>query len=201
MNATEMRSYFDILQDKTNSPWFSDAEKDEFLYDVIYGYINDFIGDGDTPPSLEKNKGALQAISTLIKRSTGIAIPSTGILTDTLINAQIGSDTNIHAIAFELTTGEPVHFVRHNDAAVFEQNTYKAGTSTSPNYTIYDSSYQFYPKEAYTDVIATVIVEPTAITDLPVYKHREQVAKAMAKTGFVTESEALIMMGNQEGVG
>ena len=41
--------------------------------------------------------------------------------------------------------------------------------------------------------------KPTAITDLPDYKHYEQVAKAMAKTGYVTESEALIMMGQTEG--
>ena len=199
MNATEMRAWFDILQDKTGSPWFSDAKKDEFLYSVIYDYINEFIGDNDTPPSLEKSKGAAQAISTLVKRSTPISIPSTGILTDTLINAQLSLRTAITPLAFELATGEPAHFVRQNDIAKFEGNTYKAGASLSPNYTIYDSAYQFYPKEAYTGVIATVVVDPTAITDLPTYKHYEHVAKAMAKTGFDTESEALIMMGSSEG--
>lgn len=200
MDATAMRSYFDLLQDKSNSPWFDSDEKDEFLYSVIYDYINKAIGDGDTPPSLERNKGELQAISTLIKRSGAITIPSTGILTNTLIDAQLSSRTTIHPVAFELATGEPVHFARHNDAAVFEQNTYKAGDSLTPNYTIYDSAYQFYPKEVYTGVIATVIVDPATITDLPVYKHYEQVAKAMAKTGFVTESEALVMMGQSEGI-
>ena len=196
-----MRSYFDLLQDKTNAPWFDTDEKDEFLYSVIYDYINKAIGDGDTPPSLERNKGELQAISTLVKRSTAITIPSTGILTDALIEAQLSTDTVVHPVAFELSSGEPVRFVRHNDVAVFEQNTYKAGTSLTPNYTIYDSAYQFYPKEGYTGVIATVIVDPTAITDLPVYKHYEQVAKALEKTGYVTENQALVMMGQAEGVG
>ena len=54
MIAAEMRTWFDVLQEKTGSPWFSDAEKDLFLTDVIYEYINDFIGDGDTPPTLGK---------------------------------------------------------------------------------------------------------------------------------------------------
>lgn len=199
MIAADMRTYFDQLQDKIGSPWFTDDEKDDFLYSVIYDYINEFIGDGDTPPSLEKNKGAVEAISTLIKRSSAITIPSTGILTNTLIDAQLSGRTTIHPIMFELATGQPAHFVRHNDAATFEQNTYKAGASLTPNYTIYDSSYQFYPKESYTGVIATVIVEPTAITDLPTYKHYEQVAKAMAATGYVTEDQALIMMGENAG--
>ena len=155
------------------------------------------MGDKNTPPSLEENKSAAAAISTLINPTTAVNVPSTGILTDTLINAALSVGDIIIPVTIELTTGEPVHFVRHNDAAVFEQNTYKAGLSLVPNYTIYNAKYQFYPKEAYTGIIVMALTKPVAITDLPEHKHWAQVAKAMEKTGYVTEAQALIMMGTQ----
>jgi hypothetical protein len=197
MIAAEMRTFFDLLQDVSGNPWFSDAEKDLLLEDVIWDYINDFLGDVNTPPSLEQNKSATAAISTLINPTTAVNVPSTGILTDTLINAALSVGDIIIPVAIELTNGEPVHFVRHNDIGKFEDNTYKAGISLEPNYTIYNASYQFYPKEAYTGVIVTALTKPTATTDLPEHKHWQQVAKAMAKTGYVTESQALVMMGKE----
>jgi len=197
MIASEMREYFDILQDKTGSPWFTDAEKDEFLYSVIYGYINEFIGDGDTPPTLEKNKGATAAISTLLEKSTEITVPSTGRLTNTLINAEITGDA-IMVVSMKNDSDLPIRFVRHNDLDTFRQNTYKAPSATQIYYSIIADGYQLTPESAHL-VRATVLVEPAAITSLPIYKHYEQVAKAMAKTGFVTEAEALVIMGTQEG--
>jgi len=206
MTADEMRGWFGVLQTGYVEDYFTDAEIDEFLFDAIWDYINEFIGDGDTPPTLERNRGATNAIGTLIETSTAVNIPSTGLLTDVLINAAVSSTSIIQPISIALATGEPVHFVRHNDVAVFEQNTYKKGSSLVPNYTIVSSgndvgqnSYQFYPKEAYTGILVTAIVQPDAITDLPVYKHHEQVAKAMTKAGFTLSSKPMIALGKSEG--
>ena len=302
MDATAMRGYFDILQDKTGSPWFSSDEKDEFLYSVIYDYINDFIGDGDTPPTLEKNKGATQAISTLIK-SVSITTDGSGVLTNAAVNTATGGTaitplkisretlatgtvtlsgvagtvtgilvnsvqimsgtetfaTTLTALATDIadnitafssspnytatssgavitiraatgsgttpntfvvsstgaggistvdvdmsggssTAPAPAKFVRHNDIDKFQDNTYKAGTDAAPLYTIAENGWQIYADTVATVAFSVVaLIAPTAITDLPDYKHYEQVAKAMAKTGLVTEDQALTLMGSQEG--
>ena len=193
MIATEMREWFDILQDKYNTPYFTDDEKDEFLTDAQWDFINEYIGDNENPPQLGKNKSALAAIATLVE-TVAITTAIDGKATNTLINAQLSIGDIILPLALTPATGEAAHFLNHNDIAKAEINTYKAGTATAPNYTLENGLAQLYPAQVYTALEVTALTEPAAITDLPLHIHRKQVAKAMTKTGLVTESEALTMM-------
>ena len=193
MIATEMREWFDILQDKYNTPYFTDDEKDEFLTDAQYDFINEYIGDYENPSKLGQNKSALANISTLIE-TVPITTASDGKATDTLINAALSLGDIILPLALKPATGEAAHFLNHNDIGKAEANTYKVGIATAPNYTLENGLAQLYPAQVYTALEVTALTNPVLITDLPVHIHRKQVAKAMTKTGLVTESEALTMM-------
>lgn len=194
MTASEMRTWFDILADATGNPWFSDAEKDLFLEDIVWDYVNLFLGDRDTPPQMEKNIGATEAIRPLIE-TIAVTTASDGILTDALMNTQSSIGDVITPIAIRLaTTNVPVHFVRQNDIGAFEDNTYQKGTSLSPNYTYDNGGYQLYPKETYTALDVAILTKPVAIDDLSEHVHFQQVARAMSKAGLVTESQGLLMM-------
>lgn len=190
-----MRSYFDLLQDKSNSPWFDDDEKDEFLMDVIYDYINEYIGDGNTPSTLESNKGSADAISTLIETAS-VTSTSAGLLDTTQLAAGF-TGTPFHPLQISLNS-VPAKFVRFNDLWKFQNNTYKEASDSQPLYTIDNSGWKVYAGNVNAKAFSvTAIVHPTAITDLPVHKHYEQVARAMAKTGLVTSDEALAMIGQK----
>ena len=194
MTAQEMYDYFDQISDVTGNPWFDDSEKDRFLEDIIWDYLNVFLGDRDSPPQMEKNKGATEVIRPLIE-TVAVTTGSDGILTDALINTQSSIGDIITPLAIRLvTTGVPVKFVRQNDIGAFEDNTYLKGISTIPNYTYDNGGYQLYPKEVYTDLEVICLTKPQAITDLADHIHYQQVARAMAKTGMVVESQALSMM-------
>jgi hypothetical protein len=193
MIATEMREWFDVLQDKYNTPYFTDNEKDEFLTDAQWDFINEYIGDNENAPQLGKNKSAVAAISTLIT-TVPITTAADGQATDTLINTALSTKEIILPLALKPATGEAAHFLNHNDIGKAEANTFKAGIATAPNYTIENGLAQLYPKMVYTALEVTALTKPLTITDLPEHIHRKQVAKAMTKTGLVTEDEALTMM-------
>ena len=197
MTTQEMRDWFDILQDQYNTPDFTDSEKDEFLTDAQWDFINEYIGDHKNAPQLEKNKSAVAAISTLIE-TVQITTLSDGRATHTLLNLETNGGDVIMPLAITPAGGKPAHFMSHNDIGMAEDNTYKAGTSLKPNYTLEHGSTsrlaQLYPAEVYTALSVVVLTEPENIDELPVHVHRKQVAKAMTKTGLVTGDQALTMM-------
>lgn len=298
MSIAEMRTWFDILQDKANDPYFTDAEKDEFLEDAQWDIINEIIGDYQSPTQLERSKTVETTLSTLVK-SISITTDGSGLLTTAAVDAAVGGTAiyplkisretlatgsvtlsgtsgsitgitvnsvqimsgteawvtslavtatniadNITAFAsspnytatasgavitiraatgsgttpngFVVTTTEsggdivavdinmaggsstapaPAKFVRHNDIDKFQENTYKAGVDSAPLYTISNVGWQTYASTVANVAFSIIVlVAPTAVTDLPVRLHRKQVAKAMTKTGLVTEAQALTLM-------
>ena len=77
MTATEMRTFFDLLQDKSGSPWFNDSEKDLFLLDVQLDMI------GEEIKRLEEDKNSTERIKTLIKSDTQ-STDANGVLLDSV---------------------------------------------------------------------------------------------------------------------
>lgn len=181
MTIQEMYDWFDILQDKYNSPSFIDAEKDEFLEDSMWNIIN------TTIDNLEADNASIERIKTLVTPATASTSIS-GLLTLT-------SDTSVALLSISLaSTGKPLKRLTYNQAQKAEDNTYKKGTAASPNFTTVVGGYQTLPALNAVSLDYVYIAVPTAIDDLPIAMHRKQVAGAMVKTGLVTEAEALTMM-------
>lgn len=194
MLITEMRTWFDILQDKTGDPYFTDDEKDEFLEDAQWDIINEIIGDYQNSPIIGANKTIAATLAPLVD-TVSITTAADGKATHALINAQSTlADNPILILAINPASGGPANFNNYNDIFKAEENTYKQGTSTNPNYTLELNYAQLYPAEAYTGLKITSLHAPALINDLPVNLHRKQVAKAMTKTGLVTEDQALTLM-------
>jgi len=200
MTAIQMRDWFDILQDKYNTPYFTDAEKDEFINDAQWDYINEYLGDRETAPALGVNKTAVAAMATLIG-TVDVAAGLTGLVPIATINTAIdtlfSSSNNAMIIPLAVqpsATGKPATWHNHNDIHKLEGNLYKAGTTAYPNYTIDHLGVTLYPREVYANVFITVLKEPITIDEMPASVHHKLIAKAMTKTGLVTENQAITLM-------
>jgi len=182
MNAAAMRTWFDTLQDKTNEPWFSDAEKDEFLEDAMWDIIN------DTVSKAKQDVRVLSRISTLVTQLTQ-STTSAGLF------ALAGSD-NVDILSLRLASDDKqLHFYSQDKIMRIESNSYKKGTASNPNFSPVAGGYQTYPVLNVVSLKAVYIKVPSTAQDLPDSMHRRQVALAMVKTGLVTEAEATSMIG------
>jgi len=85
-------------------------------------------------------------------------------------------------------------FLNHSDIHKAENNVYKQGQSLQPNYTIGAAGYKLFPNETYTDCDVVCLTQPITIDALPASIHHKIVAKAMTKTGLVTENQAITLM-------
>jgi hypothetical protein len=243
MTQATMRDWFDILQDKNNAPYFTNPEKDEFIMDANWDYINEYIGDYENPSALGQDRSAVNALRTLIFTIT-LTTPSTGLITEAAINAQliikydwtaatnyalgdivtdsgstytcIVANLSTSTFADDLAAGEwllltktpsiisPLSvvpdggkaglFLNHSDIHKAENNVYKQGQSLQPNYTISSEGYTLYPNEEYVDCDVVCLTNPLTIDCLPASIHHKIVAKAMTKTGLVTENQAITLM-------
>jgi hypothetical protein len=192
MTVDEMRDWFDILQDKNNAPYFTDPEKDEFIMDANWDYINEYIGDYENPSVMGRDKAAVNALRTLIMDVT--ETPTAGLIAEADLNGTL-SETVVVPLAIVPPDSKAAKFLNHSDIHKAENNIYKKGQEFQPNYTIASEGYQLYPTDVlYTDTVITVLVEPTTIDALPASIHHKIIAKAMTKTGLVTENQAITMM-------
>ena len=197
MTAAEMRDLFDQLQDKSNNPWFDVTEKDRFLTIAQWKIINQAIKE------LEEDNDATDRIRTLIKTDAQLTNASSVLLTGGSGVFDDASAAAADPVAILNFSKSDIEFkpVRWNDIKKFEDNTYKASSATAGSeryyYTVSSTGYTLYPAQNAQSIDIVYIMEPTAIDDLPERMHRKQVAMAMAETGYVTEDQALIMVGEK----
>ena len=190
MTAVEMRALFDDLQDKSNAPWFDDAEKDRYMTIAMWKIINEVIKD------LEEDKDNTERIRTLIKSDTQ-STDANSILANSVFDDASGAVADPVLLMSVSKGGVPFRRVRHSDIGKFEENTYKAATATAGSYTAISTGYKMYPSQVSQAMDIVYIMKPTAIDDLPDRMHNKQVAMAMEETGYTTEAQALVMMGEQ----
>jgi hypothetical protein len=190
MTAVEMRALFDDLQDKSNAPWFDDNEKDRYMTIAMWKIINEVIKD------LEEGKDNTERIRTLIKEDSQ-STDANSILLNSVFDDADGSTADPVLLMSVSKGGVPFRWVRHSDIGKFEENTYKAATSTAGSYTAISTGYKMYPSQVSQAMDIVYIMKPTAIDDLPDRMHNKQVAMAMEETGYTTEAQALVMMGEQ----
>lgn len=206
MTEVQMRSLFDLLQDKANDPYFTDAEKYELLNDAQVTYVNKFLGldDGggkEKPPKIGLNEivdSALMPLLVQVTMSTGttglIDIPS--MKTETVEDPILIVDKSVYTSSYI-----PVNYVKPGDISTIYNMEFSTPTTYNPVYTITASGWQFYPKETISDLTMSVLKMPQTIasgvnSDLPAFVHNKIVAIALQKTGLVTEDEALAMIEN-----
>lgn len=189
MTIDTMLTLFDIIQDKSNSAYFTDAEKVELINRSQIMFLteyneNNFPGDIRitergfiSTRSLENTLGNTDILKPLIvgnmtttNGSTAISTDANGNLTNATIETAIafnsGQSTGVlKLLSLALVDGSdnrPIKFVRHNDLYKFIENDFLTPTTEFPLYCINNDGYQVYPQAA-NDIIVSVIREPVQV--------------------------------------
>lgn len=151
MTRTEMHDWFDVIQDKNNQPWFTEAEKDQFinraqlmfLNEIVYGQLLPEVRGGakeSLPKSaVESNVPSSEVIQPLLVSDIPVTVPVGGKLTDSAINTAMqaylgdGKTTEkMHVLGISDENGFGCRFVRHNDYRRIKNNSFKKPTDTDP---------------------------------------------------------------------
>lgn len=212
MTIQEMHNWFDILQDKYQSPYFTDDEKDIFLNIAQLEYINSFIDDGEgINDSVERNSFIFTSFSPLVYSiKNGLSMDSNGNVTIANITTELNllsGDTSpyLYILNCGIGSGSNVleaNYVRHNDIYRLQQNDFKRASTTNPQYSVDNQGLVFKPVDITANVIITVLKEPKKMTisapsvnsELNSNCHNTIVAIAIDLAGVATREEALISL-------
>jgi hypothetical protein len=170
MTVQKSIDIFNILLDKTGTPYLSDEEVVDLLNMALRGeFLNRLFPDslGGTV-NFEFDANTLANIQPLIY-TLSISMNGSGVLTTAAINTALQTATgNADDVYFRIasigwTTGSdtfPVKFVKNNDRWSFEKNIFKKPSATNPRYTLTAQGLKFYPTSASTVLTVTVIKQP-----------------------------------------
>lgn len=213
MTTQEMHDWFDLIQDKYSSPYFTDGEKDSFLTRAQYQYINELFPDNEGGAfNIESDMLTLQNVSTLVYETTAsLNMSSAGIINKANINTTLnsisgGTEPYIRILNVSLNNGTsvvPVRFRRHNDFYKLEKNSFKSASADVPTYRIISTGIKLAPINITYDVYFTLLKEPKKIQlgvtepELPSNTHDKLVAIALELAGVSSRDEALMVMGKQ----
>ena len=211
MTVTEMHEWFDTIQDKVDTMYFTIHEKDQFINRAIQEFVNDLVSDLlDNPAGPTMVFGAIettQPMSFLLKPLMYLdlqVVATTGLVSDVDINTALdtaASDTGLQyqtILSVADDTNAPVRFVRHNDYARNSLNEFKQPTATKKVFRHAADGIMVSPTDNGTYYI-TVIKEPKFVdydagidTDLPDVAHDYVLAQALEHAGIASFDENLL---------
>lgn len=173
MNITEMHSWFNILMDSYNEPYFIDTEIDEMLNRGHTDFVNDIIFK-EFMESMGQNEKGMQVLNSFESNIQGSEVLQALMMTDLPVSAVSGkitySDINSQIVSELASAGrtEPnssimhlisimkdhdteglriVRFVRHNDIPRFNQNVFKKATDRNPIFKFYYNGISIEPSD------------------------------------------------------
>lgn len=173
MTTIEARDYFLVQQDKFGSPNVIDNDVLRYLNQAVNEYLNKLIPDAEGGVvNFEEDKNIVADIQPLIYIIT-TTTDSSGILTDTAINAALVSQSVAGAEYLRIMSngttsgGYPVKYMRQNNRWSFERNYFKKPTTINPKFTLISGGLKFYPA-ATTQVTVALIKKPNVLSLSPV---------------------------------
>lgn len=221
MTIQEMSSYFDVLQDKFNAPYFVSAEKAQFLNRAQVKYVNQLDSGYTTGLSLprrgsvtttphETTTPSVEALQPLIVLGVSVTTGGGGLITNTAINAALSAKISApnsvkkHVLAASRKHNlefKVARFVRANDFYKLQSNSFKKATNQSPIYQIDRGGLTFAPFEAGVQVLLDIMKEPIEMSidngiscELPDWTHDDIVYIALELAGVATRDQLLNAM-------
>lgn len=226
MNITQMHSWFNILLDHYNEPYFIDDEVDEFINSGTTEFVNDIIFKEYFPTSQAPDRGP-QSLSSIESVIQGSEILQPLIIQDVPVTASTGliSISNINS-SITTVSGEPsslmhiisvvkilnneeraVRFVRHNDRQRFKQNVFKAPSDRNPIFMFGNSGITIEPKDNLSYLL-TCIKEPRKVSlsgnvdsDMPAFTHQRIISYALAMAGVASRDDVMLQLQTISGNG
>lgn len=214
MTTVEKLEWFDILQDKFGSPYFTEAEKLMFLNRASLEYVKTLFPDNEGGLlNIETDWNVLQNVHPLVfelsedTQDTNGRISRSDILTDTRTVSGDVTCEIFKVLSVEFKRGSdrfPCKFLRHNDKAEFERNYFKKPDFDNPRVLFQNNNLQFRPIDTLVKVYITVLKTPKILTssavdtDLPESTHNEIVAYALQFAGVASRDEVLSTMNSTQ---
>jgi hypothetical protein len=209
MTAADLEAYFDLLTDKTGSPYFIQSEKSRFLNQAQIKYVNATIPSNEEGVvNVEMTSGVLSNIYTLVFETGNLNPNSSGEILKTAIqtalNTASGSTEPFMYVMDIAYNGFPCRFTRHNDWYEIENNSYKRGSTREPRYKQLATKFQVSPASASANVKFTLIKYPKNInlassitSELPDQTHKTLVEIAVELAGIAMRDEAITQINPQ----
>ena len=216
MNVVEMHEWFDLIQDKVDSIYYTEVEKDQFINRSIQLFINNVIhkfteaqgGPLVISSNLEESLNASEVLRPLMLLDLPVTTDSNGVISvetiDTAIETESGeTETFLHILSVADDTGKPISYVRENDHYKFEQNEFKKATDEYKQYRIGANGVYINPVEDGGNYTISVIKAPKSVnyatldsTDLPETVHDFIMTKALELAKLASQDEGLGQMSN-----
>lgn len=208
MIATQMAQYFEMLQDKSSSSYFTPAEISLFLQRASIEFVKEHLPTDDSRLNIELSQDTLSNLSPLVFKLPQITMPSGGVVTKQSVQTAL---TGISAqgilwrplsIGWELAGSKrPVKFARHNDNWAFYPNFFKRPSNEKPIFIETASDYIIEPATANAKLTFTVLKYPALIdvvapvnSDLPDHTHDKIIAIALELAGVSSRDVALAQL-------
>jgi hypothetical protein len=209
MTIANMHTWFDILQDQYDTPYFTDDERDSFINDAALSYVLEFTTDSKLEgKELEDSIYSNASLAHIIQTVPVTAVASQ--LTYALIEAQLTTKmiVPLRIIPAAGTSTRPLKYTRFQDldeelSNPLADHNETSATNNSGMYTVAAEGISLWPAADYATEAVTLtalrIPAETALggpelVDMPDFTHRKIVAKALVKTGLVTDSQATALM-------
>lgn len=209
MTISEMKDWFNILQDKYGSPYYTDSEISLFLQRAHIEFVKSLLpttpSDG---PNIELSQDTVSQIAPLIYDLGVLNMNTSGEVTKASIQSSLNSEISGGilwrplAIGWTLTGDErPVKYMRSNDKWEFAINYFKKPSVTNPKVRETAEAYIFSPITTQAKIYFTVLKYPVKVnigtsvsSDLPDFTHDKIVAIALELTGVASRDVALAQL-------
>ena len=176
MTIQEMYSLFDLIIDKTGSPYFTSNQKDLFFQRAEVTYVNGFFNPtGTSKHNAEATSVDEELIGNLMSEVFTKNF-STGKLPFATIEANLpGSGSLMYILGVSRNSNDDSceadteanyrksRWVRHNDFSAHSENSFKSGTNKYPIHRYFDTYLKFSPK-AISDIYISLVRQPIKVT-------------------------------------
>lgn len=195
-----------VLQDKYGSPNLIDAETVDHINMAIGEYLNRVFPDNQGGVvNFEFDSNVTSNLQPLIYSLSSLNMSGTGYLTNTVINAAltaaVGSTaTYLKVGGLRVTSGIPIKYVKQNNIAVYQNNSFKTPTSAHPYFTFEATGIKIYPTDVALSLTLNVIKSPKVLTvsdlgnafEFSDYVAYNVIAIALKYAGISTRDESLL---------
>lgn len=223
MDISAMKSYFDLLTDKFNSPYFTDGEVERFLNSAQIEFANKIVFEQLFPSMRQGERGAQplgsaestmegsEALDTIIEIDQAVTTSAAGAITRSDIETALSNRKYMHILSVytpssgttNLGADRIVRYVKHNDYIRSKQNDYKRPTPNDPVYRVHSGGIKIDPVTAAEPILLTLIRKPIEVSisggidcELPEFTHEMIVAIAVELAGIASRDEALKALNN-----
>lgn len=206
MTIAQMVDYFDLLQDKYGSPYFTTAEKERWLIQAEWDLISDFLPKDGGELNVELNANTWMVFNPILYSFTsnmnGSGIITKSTLETTMTTALGFTSKIIRPLSITwLATGinRPVKGpTRYNNWAMYLRNVFKTPTVDFPRYYESSTGYVLLPVDTSATIAINVLRSPRPMSvgsgftsELSEIFHNDIVARALELAGVGSRDQML----------